>query len=91
MNATLILKAAVAATGVAIATAFAGAGLAAADPTAGPTPETTLTVQDGGSVSTAAVNGASIDGDGTQGKIIGPLEIAKPQIKADASTAKDGS
>lgn len=87
MNATRILKAAVAATGLAIAATFAGAGLATADPA----PETTLTVQDGGSVSAAAVDGASIDGDGTQGKILGPLEIAKPQIKADASTAKDGS
>lgn len=86
MDATPIVKAAIASAGLAMIATFAGAGLAAADTNSSTAPVTTLTVQDGGTRVGAAVDGASIDGDGTQGVMNGPLEMARPQIKAAPST-----
>ncbi len=74
------------ATAVLLGVAIGGAAVASAD-----SPSSTLTVQDGGAVSAAAVDGASIDHDGTQGRITGPLTIARPQIKAGSSASQDGS
>lgn len=67
----------IAVVGLVVAASLAGTAVAAADPT----PETTISVQPG--------DGSAIDTDGTQGSIAAPLEMARPQIKVTASTAKD--
>lgn len=69
-----------------IGVALGGAAVASAE-----SPSSTVTVQDGGTVSVAALDGASIDTDGTQGRITGPITIARPQIDAGSSAPKDGS
>lgn len=73
---TRILTSIVAAAGLAVG-AFVGTAVAGADPS----PETTISVQSG--------DGSAVDDDGTQGQISAPLIIARPQIEAAASTAKD--
>lgn len=78
---TMILKAVVAVTGIALATALGGTGIAAAA-----SPKATLTVQDADS----GHDGAVIDSDGTQGSYkaamdgasTGPIMDAVPQKMA---------
>ena len=67
-----------AAIAVVLAAMLGGAAFASAE-----TPDTTISVQPG--------DGSSVDADGTQGSIVAPMEMARPQIKAGASAAKDGS
>ena len=77
----IILKAAVVAAGIGLATLFGGTGVAFAG-----SPSSTLTVQDGDS----GHDGAAIDSDGTQGSYkaamdgteTGPIMDAVPQDKA---------
>ncbi|MGI9164266.1 MAG: hypothetical protein ACR2JI_15285 [Mycobacterium sp.] len=75
---------AIAAAGMLILGSLGGAAVAAAD-----SPSSTVTVQNGSTVSGVANDGATVDGDGTQGRISGPFIVAKPQITVEASAEQN--
>lgn len=84
MSKTTTLRGVIAAVGVILLGAVGGTAVAAADG-----PNSTVTVQNGSTVSGTANDGATVDGDGTQGRISGPFIIARPQITAQASAEQD--
>ena len=84
MTTPTILKTAIAAAGIVVLSALGGTAVAAADG-----PNSTVTVQNGSTVSGPANDGATVDGDGTQGRISGPFIIARPQITAQASAEQN--
>lgn len=72
------------AAGVIILGTLGGTAVAAAD-----SPSSTVTVENGSTVSGIANDGATVDGDGTQGRISGPFIVAKPQITVKASAEQN--